>query len=182
VGYCTIIDGRKRCVSCDTWKDVAEFHSYAYTTKQGKPSRRLQSSCKPCVSARRKAERAADGGRHLELCRAWKERNRERIRAYNRRRQLDPKVRELKAFHQRLRKARMRSGEGDTPEIRAIYAEALALEKVIAVCPVFDLPELGKKLHVDHIVPLAKGGRHEASNLQILPIGLNMRKGVSCPG
>lgn len=50
-----------------------------------------------------------------------------------------------------------------------------------ARCPVFDLPELGKKMHVDHIRPLARGGKHEASNLQILPIGINMRKGTKCP-
>lgn len=74
----------------------------------------------------------------------------------------------------------MRSGQGDTPEIRAIYAQAMREELLIQRCPVFDLPELGKKLHVDHRIPLARGGRHEAGNLQILPIGINMRKGVSC--
>ena len=34
--------------------------------------------------------------------------------------------------------------------------------------------------HVDHIIPLSKGGRHVASNLQILPAGLNLRKGTKC--
>lgn len=181
MGYSSVKDGQKRCIACDTWKAVGEFHAYAYTTKQGKPSRRLHSSCKACASVQRKAKRTSDGGRHLEVARAWKEKNRDRIRAYNRRRQLDPEHRKLKAFHQRLRKARMRSGAGDDEAIRAIYAEALRLEAIIAVCPVFDLPELGKKLHVDHIVPLARGGTHTADNLQILPIGLNMRKGVKCP-
>ena len=84
-------------------------------------------------------------------------------------------------MHQRLRKARMRSGEDDDEAIRAIYAEAMRIEKIIAPCPVFDIPELGKKMHVDHRMPLARGGRHVVSNLQILPAGINMRKGVKCP-
>lgn len=87
----------------------------------------------------------------------------------------------MKAKAQRLRKARMRSGQPDDPAIRAIYAEATRIEALIQPCPVFDLPELGKKIHVDHVIPLSKGGKHAASNLQLLPIGLNMRKGVSCP-
>ena len=74
----------------------------------------------------------------------------------------------------------MRSGSGDDAAIRAIYAEALRVERIVAACPVFDLPELGKKMHVDHIVPLVAGGPHAANNLQILPAGLNMRKGAKC--
>lgn len=181
MSYCTIKDGRKRCIACDAWKAVDEFQAYAYTTTQGKASRRYSSSCKTCSAQKRKRLRDADRSRHIALAKKWRENNRDSVSAYNRRRQLDPEVRKLKAFHQRLRKARMRSGAGDDEAIRAIYAEALRLEAIIAVCPVFDLPELGKKLHVDHIVPLARGGTHTADNLQILPIGLNMRKGVKCP-
>lgn len=35
---------------------------------------------------------------------------------------------------------------------------------------------LGIEMHVDHIVPLAKGGKHNYDNLQVLPAQLNMRK------
>lgn len=73
----------------------------------------------------------------------------------------------------------MRSQSSDTPAIRAVYAEAMRIEKIIAPCPVFALPELGYKMHVDHIVPLARGGKHAASNLQILPAGINLRKWAS---
>lgn len=75
----------------------------------------------------------------------------------------------------------MRSGQGDNEAIRAIYAEAMRIEKLVADCPVFDLSELGHKMHVDHVHPLSKGGAHHEDNLQILPIGINMRKGVKCP-
>lgn len=30
------------------------------------------------------------------------------------------------------------------------------------------------------MTPVKRGGKHEAGNLQILPIGINMRKGVKC--
>jgi 5-methylcytosine-specific restriction endonuclease McrA len=75
----------------------------------------------------------------------------------------------------------MRSKSGDNAAIKAVYALAMEIERIVAQCPVFDIPELGKKMHVDHIMPLSRGGLHEVENLQILPIGLNMRKGASCP-
>lgn len=36
----------------------------------------------------------------------------------------------------------------------------------------------GIKHHVDHIVPLARGGPHHESNLQVLPAAINLRKGA----
>jgi 5-methylcytosine-specific restriction endonuclease McrA len=92
-----------------------------------------------------------------------------------------PNGRTIKAKLQRMRKARMRSGQGDNGAIRAIYAEAMKIEQAVKDCPVFAMPELGYKMHVDHVVPLAKGGLHHEDNLQIIPIGINLRKGVKCP-
>jgi len=34
------------------------------------------------------------------------------------------------------------------------------------------------KHHVDHIIPLAKGGLHHPSNLQVIPASVNLRKGI----
>ena len=38
---------------------------------------------------------------------------------------------------------------------------------------------LGKNFHVDHILPLSKGGLHHPTNLQIIPAYLNLAKGNS---
>ena len=38
---------------------------------------------------------------------------------------------------------------------------------------------LGEKFHVDHIIPIAKGGLHIAENLQVISAKDNLRKGIS---
>lgn len=172
-------DRTKACIRCGEEKPLGEFYSYGYTTRQGKPSTRYESRCAPCARERR--VEGYNPERERPLMAAWHERNREHRATYSRKRQADPAHRANKAKAQRLRKARIRSGEGDTPAIRALYAQALHEERLIQPCPLFDLPELGKKLHVDHVHPLSKGGRHVIENLQILPVGLNLRKGAKCP-
>jgi hypothetical protein len=58
-----------------------------------------------------------------------------------------------------------------TPEEQAkvigIYAEARALSEMI-----------GTPYHVDHIIPLSKGGLHHPSNLQVLRGTDNLKKGA----
>lgn len=174
-------DRVKQCVLCGEAKPLADFYCYEYTTRQGKRSARYESRCKPCSKERRKERSCANPGMDAAISRRRRQLKPEWYVEYYKRRQQSAEVKALKAFHQRLRKARMRSGAGDDGAIRAIYAEAMKIEQIVANCPVFDLPELGKKIHVDHIIPLARGGKHIASNLQILPAGINMRKGVSCP-
>lgn len=173
-------DRVKKCVRCGESKPLCAFYAYAYKTTQGKPGTRYESRCRPCAQARRK-EQIKDNPQLVQ------EQNRKRYegdpnwaRDQARKYRSTEHGRVVKARIQRLRKARMRAQSGDDAEIRAIYAEAMRIEKIVACCPVFDIPELGKKMHVDHIRPLARGGKHVASNLQILPIGINMRKGVKC--
>ncbi len=36
----------------------------------------------------------------------------------------------------------------------------------------------GQDYHVDHVIPIAKGGPHHPDNLQILPADLNLKKGA----
>lgn len=150
-----------------------------YTTGQGKKSQRWGPRCKTC-SAKLRAERYRRTG---DSGQKWRDANRPRIREYNALRRQDPEFMALRAYHQRLRKARIRSGQPDDPAIRAVYLQAKEEEKLISKCPVFSLPELGHELQVDHILPLngrTVSGLHVVENLQILPNGLNMRKGNKC--
>jgi 5-methylcytosine-specific restriction endonuclease McrA len=174
-------DRLKRCILCGEEKPLGDFSAYAYTTAQGKRSTRYESRCLLCQAERQAQRRARNPEQHEVQIKTWRANNPEHLREYARNRQADPNHRANKAKSQRLRKARMRSGQGDDEAIRAIYAEAMRIERIVAACPIFDLPELGHKMHVDHRIPLARGGPHEAWNLQILPIGINLRKGTSCP-
>lgn len=57
--------------------------------------------------------------------------------------------------------------ELDKSKERAIFLEAARLTR-----------ETGIEHHVDHIIPLMRGGWHHHDNLQVLPIGLNLAKGT----
>jgi 5-methylcytosine-specific restriction endonuclease McrA len=83
--------------------------------------------------------------------RRWKRRNIVMVRATT------------NAYRRKLRNARPRSA--DKKAIRDIYKQAALLR------------EQGHDVHVDHKIPISRGGLHIAANLQILPAILNMRKG-----
>lgn len=173
-------DRTKRCIACEQELPLGDFYAYEYTTRQGKRSTRYESRCIECARARRRpGSKGYDGV--LAASKRWKDANRDRIAEYAKERQAMPEVKAMKATHQRLRKARMRSGSGDDAEIRAIYAEAKRLEELTKVCPVFTIRELSGGLQVDHHIPLAKKGKHEASNLRILPGWINAAKGAQLP-
>ena len=78
---------------------------------------------------------------------------REAIRESNRLRQVGLSVRDIPLKERRL--------------IREVYKMATR----ISTCT-------GIKHHVDHVHPLARGGKHTIHNLQVLPAVINMRKGA----
>lgn len=170
----------RRCIMCGETKVSDEFYLTSYITTQGKKSQRHEGRCKPCARDRRRAAHAANPKQGAAASRAYRAKHPGYTALKAAQYRQTPEGKAIKAKLQRLRKARMRSGQGDNQAIRAIYEQAIAEETIIVSCPIFCLPELGRKLHVDHIIPLSKGGVHHEDNLQILPIGLNMRKGAKC--
>ena len=154
---------------CSEEKPLAAFYAYGYTTNQGKRSMRYESRCMPCAKARRRAMHAANRDVEIEVSRKWRKANPEAMMAQRRAYQASEHGKRMKAKHQRIRCARQRagmSGPEDRLEVKAIYAEAAELEKLFGV-----------KLHVDHVMPLSKGGKHERRNLQILTARDNLIKG-----
>jgi len=57
--------------------------------------------------------------------------------------------------------------DADFDKIEKIYEEAKRLEK-----------ETGEPYHVDHKIPLSKGGQHHQDNLRPIPAEENLRKGA----
>lgn len=165
----------KKCPRCLEVKNL-ECFSPDSRTRSG-----VQSRCKPCQAEIVREQRSANPARHRAIVRACAERNPDAIRERNRRyRQRNPeKISQWKRLDRERNKARiladnaqrrtlLRGGNG--PEIKVLYA----------LRDFYEAMSLGEKFHVDHIVPLAKGGAHEAANLQVIPAIDNLRKGAQC--
>jgi 5-methylcytosine-specific restriction endonuclease McrA len=112
-----------------------------------------------------RASRLRNKEKRLEANRRWREANREKQRQMNR----DWKKRnpEKARANWARRRARRIAQLGPSPQdhIKAIF---IAMQWLRAQ---------GVDVHVDHIVPLAAGGAHDASNLAIVPASYNTQKG-----
>ncbi|MBC8551509.1 MAG: HNH endonuclease [Candidatus Brocadiales bacterium] len=89
----------------------------------------------------------------LEKAKMWKMDNPDKVALYDIRR--------------RRSKLEQLPEDANLEKIASIYKEARRLTK-----------ETGIQRHVDHIVPLSKGGLHHEDNLQILTAEENLRKGA----
>lgn len=104
------------------------------------------------------AVRALFPEKNLLACQKWRKANPE-------------KFREIMADAHALRCSRVRAAsvpltEKECSEIRALYHRRDELTRLTGVVH-----------HVDHVIPLARGGKHHPSNLQILTATENLRKG-----
>jgi len=52
------------------------------------------------------------------------------------------------------------------------------IQEIYTICAFMNSNSINIKWHVDHIMPLSKGGIHHSDNLQILEAGANLRKGA----
>jgi 5-methylcytosine-specific restriction endonuclease McrA len=61
---------------------------------------------------------------------------------------------------------RNRGRQNESEETQAIYKQAARLNNILQ----------GNVFHVDHTIPLSRGGKHEPNNLQIVPASWNLSK------
>lgn len=180
------------CAACATDKPLDQFH------KNKNRANGHTSICKACACAKSRAWGAANSERARESARQYRAANREaltvkkrafyydnheEILAYHAKRRAEkPELvrgyvlawnkrnAATKLTHSRNYKARKKNAEGKhtLADIKALFASQAGH---CAACR-----EALDKYHVDHIVPLIRGGRNDKGNLQLLCAPCNMAK------
>jgi 5-methylcytosine-specific restriction endonuclease McrA len=188
--------------ACSLCKQILPASSFGISRKV---SFGLQSGCKPCLAAQRRAKRNVD----IDAFRAWQRdyyaRNREhcqkvarddyikhravkneRSRAHysdNRAKYIALAVKCAKDNPERTRlTARATQGKRRAAKEAGVssllyVAWVKAQKKVCHWCA----RRCASKYHVDHIIPLSKGGPHEIRNLCIACQACNLRKSAKDP-
>lgn len=147
---------RKLCRRCGVEKEASEFNRLRAATDG------LQSVCRPCDRARNAEWRANNS----EARRAYHAQARF-VEARRRYKKANPGVLSLSDQRRRERVRATPLTAAEKAAIRAIYQLRNELREWT-----------GWAFEVDHIVPLAAGGRHHPDNLQLLKAAENRSKGA----
>jgi 5-methylcytosine-specific restriction endonuclease McrA len=138
-----------------------------------------RTECKPCkvaIGARNKRLRKVRDPEYRNLLnrqgREWKAKNRHKVRAWKK----------ASASERIAKKLRKRKGRTSSNALgRGVTRHCLSLLVLqrgrCAVCRV----DLGRGKHLDHVIPLAAGGRHEVGNFQWLCPSCNLAKSAKHP-
>lgn len=103
----------------------------------------------------------------------WKQNNPDKVKEIHKKyRQANPEKQKAKAHLRRSRKINA-PGKFTKDQIKQLYD----LQKGQCICCKAKLD----KYHIDHIVPLAKGGTNDIHNIQLLCPTCNVRKGAKDP-
>ena len=163
----------KVCTVCKLEKPLTDFS----------PDKRIssgaQSKCKPCYAEIMRNRRLSDPAKHRAAVKKSRELHYEKVLKRNRTyRENNPeKVFEWKKKDRTVNKARILS---DNAKRRSLTSKP-ATPEIVSIYVLRDFYEamsLGDKFHVDHIVPLFRGGLHKFDNLQIISAIDNLRKGA----
>lgn len=162
----------KICKGCEESKELSFFSPHE-SCSQG-----TLNYCKVCVAQKRKEKYWASPEKYREIARNFSRDNLEKMSKVNKKyREANPeKVKQWKADDRQRNKHRI---SADNAKRRAKLRGALTPEiiQMYALRDFYVAMSLGESFHVDHIIPLAKGGLHTADNLQVIPAIDNLRKG-----
>lgn len=184
----------KICTKCKIEKPIEAF----FKNKDKKDG--LRSNCKECVKAyskvnaekialKNKIYREVNKEKYAEHQKAYYQENRDMIlehvkkyRQENREIVLERK----KAYYQTPRgKAEKRNSNHKRRTIKQqgdiTNQQFLELQQSAKTCYWCGVSLKGKEVHIDHYVPLSKGGEHTLSNLVISCSHCNLTKGVKDP-
>jgi 5-methylcytosine-specific restriction endonuclease McrA len=91
------------------------------------------------------------------------------------------KVRQWKKKDRQINKARILA---DNAKRRSFFAGETSpqIRQLYALRDFYRSMSLGDDFHVDHIIPISKGGLHLFENMQVIPAICNLRKGAKILG
>lgn len=161
----------KRCNVCEFVKSSDEF----WVSKNGRTKDGLMNTCKECSKARRRAWAAKNRDREQEYNRQNYESHKEEFsqRAYQWRQDNPDRYKEIKRMSQSTRRAQIKDAFIEDVDPAIVYKMHGGM---CGVCR--DFVEYDN-FHVDHIVPLAKGGQHGYINVQPAHSFCNLSKGAN---
>ena len=141
------MDDLKFCYKCKTAKERSEFNKKT-RSKDG-----LQNECKTCKNVFRVAYYKKHSDKERIACKAWQDAHPDKSAA-------------IGGKSLAIKRGGSASDIYDIELCIPFYAEARRLSR-----------ETGILHHVDHIIPLSKGGLHCQTNLQVLTATENIKKG-----
>jgi len=163
----------KTCTCCKEAKELSEF------SPDKRISSGFQSRCKKCFATIMRDRRRTNPEAHRLSIKLSTQKHYVAKLARNKRYRLEnpDKVAEWKAKDRQQNKARVLA---DNANRRALQRVPLTPEvvQIYALRDFYRAMSLGEDFHVDHIIPLSKGGAHVHTNLQVIPAIDNLRKGA----
>lgn len=173
----------KKCRTCEEIKPIGDFLAN-HRMADG-----FNHECKACASARNRAWQKENREKCKEKSQKWREKNRDRVNEkakiyYGANKE---KCRELNSAWQknnpeycRIRVHNRRSKENLNGEKLSKGLTQRLFKSQRGLCPCCGLA-LGDDYHLDHIMPIALGGKNEDNNIQLLRAICNLRKNAKHP-
>ena len=149
----------KRCPACEQHKPLDAFNK-ADKRPDGK-----RIYCRECESAKNRAWAARNRDREKERTRRWAQENREKVVSYT----LKWQKQNLDKCRYNVAARRARQRDNGVFTITGREKKAL-LAQPCAECGSTE------NIHIDHIIPVSRGGRHSIGNLQALCASCNISK------
>ena len=165
----------KICISCNIVKPFSDFS----------PDKRIisgvQSKCKKCYAEIMRIRRANNPQLSRDsVKKSVKKHYKKVLERNNSYRKSNPD--KVKLWKQKDRKNNKHRILADNAKRRSLLNSEtnIQIKQMYILRDFYKAMSLGEEFHVDHIVPLSKGGLHVFSNLQVIPAIDNLRKGSSC--
>lgn len=137
--------------------------------------------CRECKNARWRIWYARNSERRYQATKRWREVNPQKLQAQSERYQsrLTPEGKKLKyknALESHIRSNQKRRAKKEGAFVEHVEPLVL-LEQMDGICGICGRDVDPFNFHVDHVIPICRGGKHSYANTQISHPLCNLRKG-----